>query len=73
MGMTSTNNFASCVNWPNVFVQHSHSKGLLKACLIKFQAAEDIINSSFSGSDLCPGYLQAICKNIYKHHNKGLL
>ena len=73
MGMTSTNKFASCVSWPNVFVQDSHSKGLSKACLIKFQAAEDIINSSFSGREQCPGYLQAICKNIYKHHNKGLL
>ena len=45
----SQNKVASYVSCPNVSIEHLHLEGLSKAFPVKFEAAEDIINSISAG------------------------
>ena len=60
MGRNSQNKFASYVSCPNVSMKHLYLEGLSKAFLVKFEAAEDIINSISTGKGQYPEYLQTI-------------
>ena len=53
-------------NCPIVSIKHLHLEGHSKASLVKFEGAEDIINSISADRGQYPDYLQSIYNYIQK-------
>ena len=59
----SQNKVVSCVNYPNESIKHLHLEGLSKAYLLKFENAEDSINSISAARGQYPDHSQ----NMYNY------
>ena len=66
MGRNSQDKVGNYVSYPIVSIKHLHLQGLSKAFLVKFEAAEDIINRISAGRGQYPDYLQTLYNYIQK-------
>ena len=64
MGRNSQDKVGSYVSYPIVSIKHL--QGLSKAFLVKFEAAEDIVNRISAGRGQYPDYLQTLYNYIQK-------
>ena len=70
MGRNSLTKVVSGLSCPNVSIKHLHLKGISYFPLVKFEAAENIINSISASRVLFPDYVQIYTKTSKIIFNK---